>query len=66
MADAEVLAFPTIPHDPASLDCVTFGETFRALVELIDQGRVPEARDELLMLARDYGDVEIPMLPQDM
>jgi hypothetical protein len=66
VADAEVLAFPTVPHDPASLVCVTFGETFTALAVQLDQGKVAEVRDELLMLARDYGDVEIPVLSQDL
>lgn len=43
----------------------TFGEVFGALAGLLRGGKVEAVLVELEMLARDYDDCEIPVLPQD-
>lgn len=65
MSEAELYAAATPPAD-GCLDVDTFGEMFEALAVQLEQGRVEDVLAELRLAARDYADVAIPMLPQDL
>jgi hypothetical protein len=62
---AELYAVPA-PSADGSLDVDTFGEMFEALAVQLEQGRVGDVLAELRLAARDYADIPIPMLPQDL
>jgi hypothetical protein len=64
VADAQLFAFPT-PADTAMDGCATFGDVCTALADRLDRGDVEGATAELRMLARDYADVLVPVLPGD-
>jgi len=65
VADAQVFAFPALV-DTAMDGCSTFGDVCTALADRLDRGDVAGTTAELRMLARDYADVPVPVLPQDM
>jgi hypothetical protein len=48
------------------LDVDTFGEMFAALAIQLEQGRIDHVLAELKLAARDYADIVIPMLPEDL
>jgi hypothetical protein len=64
VADAQVIPFPALA-DIAMDGCATFGDVCAALADRLDRGDVAGATAELRMLARDYANVLVPMLPQD-
>jgi hypothetical protein len=56
----------TAPSADGSLDVDTFGDMFEALAVQLEQGRIGDVLAELRYAARDYADIPIPMLPQDL
>lgn len=65
MSEAEPHVAVNPPAD-GCLDVDTFGEMFEALAVQLAQGRVGDVLAELKLAARDYADIPIPMLPQDL
>lgn len=65
MSEAELYAVDPPPAD-GCLAVDTFGEMFEALAVQLEQGRIDDVLAELKLAARDYADIPIPMLPQDM
>ncbi len=65
MSEAELYAVATPPAD-GCLDVDTFGEMFAALAIQLEQGRIDHVLAELKLAARDYADIVIPMLPEDL
>jgi hypothetical protein len=65
VSEAELYVVAT-PTADGSLDVETWGEMFEALAVQLEQGRVDDVLAELRYAARDYADIPIPTLPQDM
>jgi hypothetical protein len=65
VSEVELYVVDTPPAD-GSLDVDTFGAMFEALAVQLEQGRIDDVLAELRLAARDYADIPIPMLPQDM